>query len=1192
MDAPIRSGPAAAPPYAAPSRTPSAGTPDRDPGSGEAPALKAGAAPVSSAWSEPPADADELPPPPQPAVRPSLPGYELLDEVGAGGMGVVYRARDTALDRDVAVKLLRDAFPADSVAAKRFLDEARITGQLQHPGIPPVHRAGILSDGRPFLAMKLIRGRTLAEQLGGRPDPAADRGHFVAVFEHVCQAMAYAHAVGVIHRDLKPQNVMVGAFGEVQVMDWGLAKVVGPSDGPEAGRRPPGPAGEAGSGADPGGTTDWGAAGDGSATRSGTVLGTPAYMAPEQARGEVDRLDARADVFGLGAILCQILTGRPPFAGQDALTVLRQAAAGDLTGLDDRLAGCGADPDLVALCRRCLAADPVDRPADGGAVATAVAALRAAADERARRAELDRVRAEADRAKVEAEAREQRKRRRAQLALVGTVLAAVGLAGVGGWYLDRQRASARHQRAVHEERVRLGVHQALARLPELHRLGLWDQADQSLAEAEQLLGPDDDPALAAAVAAARRDTAFVRRQDQIRLEKLQVIGRGIDWDAAVPKYVAAFAEYGLDVRAGDPAALVDAIRASPVRDYLIAALDDWALTGGRADGERIFALTAEVTGHEWRREVPGVIGRGPVLAALFDRIPDDQRGPAVISTLGYRLELLGIDGLRRVEDGLRRHPADMWLHYYRGAICYRRWSRGGNRFDDPYLDRSAEAFRAALALRPGTPPILRQFAMSVYVHSLPQAEAALEEAIRLEPDYAVAHHTLAHLLRNAKPDRALAAAREAVRLAPNLGAAYKELGLLLRMKSDLSGAEAALREAARLDPNDRFHQGDLGMLLVERGKPDEAVGPLRAALRLDPKLTYARENLGAALRALGDPAGAIAVYREAIPFDSKDPWPHNRIGDTRRDQGDFDGAAAAYWEAIRRNPKDPHAHHHLSNCHRAKGDPQGAVAAARAALRLDQSAAYAYHNLGDALVHVRDWAEAAAAFRRAIVLDGKHAWSHANLGTALRHLGDLDGAAAACRQALRLDAGLTAARDGLAEAERWHGYQKRLPALLAGTDRPGSPAEALAVADFCRQPFNRHYRLAFDLYRGVYLAARDVTGPWQPYPAAGAAVQLAAGNDLAGPVGADEGYYVQALALRWLTADLAAQRAQAGDPARRPAVRDALKRWKADPDLAAVRDPAWLAVMPADDRKRWEALWADVDALLGRVGLLPAKAGN
>jgi serine/threonine protein kinase len=152
--------------------------------------------------------------------------YLLGEEIARGGMGVIHRATDTVLGREVAVKVLQEKYAPDSGMARRFADEARITGQLQHPNIPAVHDLGFLTNGRPFLAMKLIKGETLEVLLKRRADPSDDRGRFVAAFEQVCQAVAYAHAHDVIHRDLKPSNVMVGAFGDVQVMDWGLAKVL------------------------------------------------------------------------------------------------------------------------------------------------------------------------------------------------------------------------------------------------------------------------------------------------------------------------------------------------------------------------------------------------------------------------------------------------------------------------------------------------------------------------------------------------------------------------------------------------------------------------------------------------------------------------------------------------------------------------------------------------------------------------------------------------------------------------------------------------------------------------------------------------------------------------------------------------------------------------------------------------------
>src|SRR5262249_33222203 len=332
--------------------------------------------------------------------------------LGHGGMGVAYKARDLSLDRDVAVKLLQDSFPADSPVARRFADEARITAQLQHPGIPPVHDLGTLPDGRPFLAMKLIKGSTLDHLLAARPDPADGRGRLVATFEQVCQAVGYAHAHDVIHRDLKPSNVMVGAFGEVQVMDWGLAKVLTARG--RAGSPPDTPPDTAA------GTAIRPARDAAQETQAGSLLGTPAFMPPEQAIGAVDRIDARSDVFSLGGILCAILTGRPPYTADTTEATRQPAARARLDDTHARLAACGAEPELVALCRRCLAPEPDDRLRDAGEVAAAVAALRAAAEERARRAELDGVRAA-----------EQGKRRRVLLAASG-VVALVLLAGGGG----------------------------------------------------------------------------------------------------------------------------------------------------------------------------------------------------------------------------------------------------------------------------------------------------------------------------------------------------------------------------------------------------------------------------------------------------------------------------------------------------------------------------------------------------------------------------------------------------------------------------------------------------------------------------------------------------------------------------------------------------------------------------------------
>jgi eukaryotic-like serine/threonine-protein kinase len=299
------------------------------------------------------------------ADLPDVPGYVVTREVARGGMAVVYAAHDPTFDREVAVKVMRPGHDA-----ARFVVESKVTAQLPHPGIPPVYALGTLSDGRPYLAMKLIRGHTLAEEIEHRQTSYAPLSEYLGIFERICQAVGFAHAQGIIHRDLKPTNVMVGAFGEVQVMDWGLAKVLNREQA--TGQRSQAPADVP------------------SETLAGDVKGTPAYMAPEQARGDWDTVDARADVFALGGILAAMLTGSPPFIGTSVLDTVQLAAEERLEGCFGRLLRCGQDTELIGLARRCLAPKPADRFKSAKEVADAVAVYRARLNARRERENEER----------------------------------------------------------------------------------------------------------------------------------------------------------------------------------------------------------------------------------------------------------------------------------------------------------------------------------------------------------------------------------------------------------------------------------------------------------------------------------------------------------------------------------------------------------------------------------------------------------------------------------------------------------------------------------------------------------------------------------------------------------------------------------------------------------------------------------
>lgn len=387
--------------------------------------------------------------------------YRLEAEIARGGMGAVIKGRDNDLGRDLAIKVLLEEHQDRPEMVQRFIEEAQIGGQLQHPGVAPIYELGQFDDHRPFFSMKLVKGQTLAKLLAERDDPTQDRARFVNIFEQICQTMAYAHARGVIHRDLKPANVMVGAFGEVQVMDWGLAKVL--QAGGTAAQHSPASSGSSSVQTIRSGDSDSGSIDTaGSHTMAGSVLGTLAYMSPEQARGEVDRVDERADVFGLGSILCEILTGTPPYTGNNGREILRAASQGELGDCNQRLADCGADGELITLAGDCLSADREQRPRDAGVLSAQVTAYLESVEIKLREVEVKRAaqeaRADAEAARVEAErrraeaesarAQEEIRRRKISLALAGSVLLLIALGSAGWLYVERQKANRQEAEAI------------------------------------------------------------------------------------------------------------------------------------------------------------------------------------------------------------------------------------------------------------------------------------------------------------------------------------------------------------------------------------------------------------------------------------------------------------------------------------------------------------------------------------------------------------------------------------------------------------------------------------------------------------------------------------------------------------------------------------------------------------------------
>jgi serine/threonine protein kinase len=278
--------------------------------------------------------------------------YRILEEISSGGMGTVYLAEDIELGRQIAIKVL-NATEASQDIAHRMVREAQIIARLEHPGIVPVHDVGTLPDGRVFYAMKLVRGGRLDEYAAVN-DSLKDR---LRKFQAVCDAVAFAHAHGVIHRDLKPPNIMIGSFGEVLVLDWGVAKTItsqpSAADDLEADtlRLPHNNAGDQ-------------LNQKSENTAPGTIVGTPNYMSPEQARGEIRRLDERSDVYSLGAILYFLLTNKTPRASENGSQPARPRE------LNSKISKAAE-----AVCLKAMAGSPDDRYASAKELAIDVVHL-------------------------------------------------------------------------------------------------------------------------------------------------------------------------------------------------------------------------------------------------------------------------------------------------------------------------------------------------------------------------------------------------------------------------------------------------------------------------------------------------------------------------------------------------------------------------------------------------------------------------------------------------------------------------------------------------------------------------------------------------------------------------------------------------------------------------------------------------
>ncbi len=890
--------------------------------------------------------------------------YKLIEQIGEGGMGTVWMAQQTEpVKRLVAVKLIKAGMDSRQVIA-RFEAERQALALMDHPNVARVLDAGTTSAGRPYFVMDWVKGVPITRYCDEQHLTPRQR---LELFLPVCQAVQHAHQKGIIHRDLKPSNVLVALYDGKpvpKVIDFGVAKAAGQP------------------------LTD-----KTLVTGFGAIVGTLEYMSPEQAEINQLDIDTRSDIYSLGVLLYELLTGSPPFSRKELeksgmlemLRVIREqepskpsTKLSTAEGLPTLAANRGTEPaKLTKLVR--------------GELDWIV--MKALEKDRSRRYEtangfaMDVQRYLADEAvlacppSVGYRFRKFARRNKGGLAVAALVLFFLVLVGSGAGWAVRDRsareAEAARQQAERQGKVAGQVESIFAEVDRLESEQKWPEALTAARRAEAVLAAGEaDPATTERVRERLKDLEFIDRLEQIRMQFM-----GVAQD-----YAGAFRDYGVDVEELAVEASIDRLKTRPQLVIPVAAaLDRWvrdrrmvvSTVSGSDDAgwKRLVAVARGIDPDPLRDRLRAAWGRPASevrdeLRRLADSIDVRAHHPATL--LIFALTLEGIkdwdSALRLLRDAQYVYPGDYWLNSTLGnLLSFQEDHEGALRY-----------YTAAVSIRP------RSWA---------------------------AHYALGSALeKQKKVDEAIVAYRKAIELDPGAGIAYDHLGGVLRGLGRLDEAVAVYREQALVYPKHSGAWISLGFALRDQKKLDEAndafaraIELAHEAIQLDRKNYFAYEDLGRALAIQGKLDDAIAAYRQAIEHNPNDAAFHYNLGVALAEQKKWDDALAAYRKAIKLDPKFAPAHHNLGVALAEQKKLDEAIDAYRTAIKLDPKFAPAHHNLGIALHHEKKLDEAIAAFRTAIKLDSKNAWAHHSLGCSLATQGKLDDAIAAFRKAIDLD---------------------------------------------------------------------------------------------------------------------------------------------------------------------------------------------
>jgi serine/threonine-protein kinase len=772
------------------------------------------------------------------SAPPDLAGYEVLEELGRGGMGVVYRAWDRRLKRPVALKMLLAGAYARPEERERFRREAEAEAGLRHPNIVQVYDVGTL-DGRPYLIMEFVEGGSLAQRLGVAPLPAGQAAALVAT---LAEAVQTAHDRAIVHRDLKPSNVLVSADGTPKITDFGLARRLEEAPG---------------------------------LTHSGATLGTPSYMAPEQTRGGTQAVGTAADVYALGAILYETLTGRPPFRADTAAETMRQVA--EQEPLPPSRSGVRVPHDLEVICLKCLCKEPHRRYASAAALAEDL--------RRFGRGEPITARPTGP---LERSARWLR-RRRVQVGVffLGSLLG-IGLVAAVVWlWLE-------------------------------HEAGIRRDLDRAR-RAERLVARADAIRLKRVTLAEGRFNPAAERR----------FSNGI----ADRAYEAAFRDAGLGAVGDEPEAVAARVGDLAARQPLLTVLDDWAVCA--ADARRrawVLRVARRADPDAWRDRVrdPAAWDDRSAIARLAQTASIADQPAPVLTALGERLHDLGGDGTGFLTRVHREHPDDFWA-----AVTLARTLQEGPAPETavaPYQRAlKLRGDSAAIYTNLGLISHARRDWHAAY--------DSYEKALQIDRDFAPAHNNYGLALKGeGKWEDATGRFREAIRLDPDLAPAHCNLAEIRAFSGGLLEAIEHYRQALQIDPEFAPAEYLLGVVLVARGRLDESQERRREGVRLklhdadayndilgfaareeiehyhqalymDPKFHVPHNNLGITPRDAALLNEAIEHFERALRIAHRtDPrlenWVHAELGQAFLAQGRFGEAEAATRRCLDRLPAD------------------------------------------------------------------------------------------------------------------------------------------------------------------------------------------------------------------------------------------------------------------------------------------------